>query len=572
MKTRVWALLILISLGLACTESDLRSSDDHMIDPAVLDGIFSDFAGSNGPGCAFAVSQAGQVIVTRAYGSANLEHDIQNTPETVFEPGSVSKQFTAAATILLALDGEISLDDDIRDYLPEIPDYGQMITIRHLLNHTSGLRDWGSIAGIGGWPRTTRVHTHGHMIDIASRQRALNYPPGQYYSYTNTGYNLQAVLIERVTGQTFEDFSQERIFQPLGMTKTQWRDDFNEIVQDRAVAYRNNGDGSWSQLMPFENVHGNGGLLTTVGDLLKFTHNLDTGATVGGTEFVAQMHQQGVLNSGREIDYASGLRIGEYKGVREVQHSGSTAGYRGHLTRFPDQEIAVSVMCNAASANVTAARLAYSVADLYLENTIDEQMVPIAGIELPTDKLRSFTGRYRHTRTNTALEIGLFDGILILQESNFGMGESVGTPLTPVSETRLEASALGATIEFENTSPGQRASATYTMDGDAARLEPVDDFAPTVAELAGYVGTYHSDEAEVTYTIAVRDGALAILDRYGRGQTLEPIYLDAFSVRAEIVMTGSLGTITFRRDDSGRIDGLSVSQGRVWNLRFERLQ
>ena len=143
------------------------------------------------------------------------------------------------------------------------------------------------------------------MLDIASRQRALNYPPGQYYSYTNTGYNLQALLIERVTGQTFEEFSQERIFQPLGMTKTQWRNDFSEIVKDRSVAYRRNSDGSWSQLMPFENVHGNGGLLTTVGDLLKFTHNLDTGATVGGPEFVAPMHQQGVLNSGREIDYAT---------------------------------------------------------------------------------------------------------------------------------------------------------------------------------------------------------------------------------------------------------------------------
>ena len=570
MKIHVWALLFPIALGLACTDQDRRSSGGHTIDSSAFDQIFADFVTSNGPGCAFAVSHAGQVIETRAYGSANLEHAIQNTPETVFEPGSVSKQFTAAATVLLALDGEISLDDDIRDYLPEIPDYGEVIEVRDLLNHTSGLRDWGSIAGIGGWPRTTRIHTHAHMLDIASRQRALNYPPGQYYSYTNTGYNLQAVLIERVTGQTFEEFSQERIFQPLGMTKTQWRNDFSEIVQDRSVAYRHNSDGSWSQLMPFENVHGNGGLLTTVGDLLKFTHNLDTGATVGGPEFVAHMHQQGVLNSGREIDYASGLRVGEYRGVREVQHSGSTAGYRGHLTRFPDQEIAVSVMCNAASAN--AGSLAHSVADLYLENTVDEQMVPIAGIELSTDKLQSFTGRYQNTRTNTAIGIVLSNGILFLQESNFGVEEPGGSPLTPVSETQLEARTLGATIEFENTSPGERSSATYTIDGDAVRLEPVDGFAPTIPELAGYAGKYHSDEAEVTYTIAVRDGALAILDRYDRGQTLSPIYPDAFSARAEIVMTGSLGTITFRRNDTGRIDSLSVSQSRVWDLRFEKVQ
>ena len=276
MKIGVWVLLLPISLGLACADSDLIPTNGRAIAPMEYDEIFADFIASDTPGCAFAVSHAGEIIEARAYGSANLEHDIPNTPETVFEPGSVSKQFTAAATVLLALDGEISLDDNIRDYLPEIPDYGEVIRVRDLLNHTSGLRDWGSIAGIGGWPRTTRIHTHTHMLDIASRQRALNYPPRQYYSYTNTGYNLQAVLIERVTGQTFEEFSQERIFQPLGMTKTQWRDDFSEIVQDRAVAYRHNGDGSWNQLMPFENVHGNGGLLTTVGDLLKFTHNLDT--------------------------------------------------------------------------------------------------------------------------------------------------------------------------------------------------------------------------------------------------------------------------------------------------------
>ena len=159
--------------------------------------------------------------MTRAFGMANLEWDIPNTGETVFEPGSVSKQFTAAATVLLALDGTISFDDDIRQYIPELPDYGEPITIRMLLNHTSGLRDWGSIAGIGGWPRTTRVHTHEHMLDIASRQRALNYQPGEYYSYTNTGYNLQAVMIERVTGMSFEEFSQERIFKPLGMTMVQ---------------------------------------------------------------------------------------------------------------------------------------------------------------------------------------------------------------------------------------------------------------------------------------------------------------------------------------------------------------
>lgn len=337
---------------------------------ASIDSIFQQFDGTRTPGCAVGVSDAHSIILERAYGMADLEHDVANAAGTVFEPGSVSKQFTAAATILLALDGKISLQDDIREYIPELPDYGEPVTIRHLLNHTSGLRDWGAVAGIEGWPRTTRVHTHIHMLDIASRQMSLNYPPGEYYSYTNTGYNLQAVLVERVSGMSFAEFSKKRIFEPLGMSRTEWRDDFTRIVKDRAIAYRRDSEGGWSMLMPFENVHGNGGLLTTVGDLLRFTHNLETG-DLGGPRFLEQMHRQGVLNSGTTIPYASGLFVGEYKGVREVQHSGATAAYRGFLTRFPDQGIAVAVMCNASNGN--AGGLARRVADLYLGDAITEE-------------------------------------------------------------------------------------------------------------------------------------------------------------------------------------------------------
>ncbi|KPJ90357.1 MAG: hypothetical protein AMS18_11130, partial [Gemmatimonas sp. SG8_17] len=330
---------------------------------AAVDKVFADFNAPDRPGCAVAVSEGGTELFARAYGMADLEHGIPNTPATVFEPGSVSKQFTAAATILLALDGKLSLNHDVREYIPELPDYGETITIRHLLNHTSGLRDWGSVAGIEGWPRTTRVHTHTHMLDIASRQKSLNYSPGEYYSYTNTGYNLQAVLVERVSGMSFAEFSRVRIFEPLGMTKTEWRDDFTRIVKDRAVAYSRTRDGAYRMNMPFENVHGNGGLLTTVSDLLRFTHNLETGE-LGGPEFLKEMHTQGVLNSGRTIQYASGLFIDQYKGIREVQHSGGTAGYRGFLTRFPDHGVAVAVMCNNGSAN--AGGLAHQVADLFL--------------------------------------------------------------------------------------------------------------------------------------------------------------------------------------------------------------
>jgi CubicO group peptidase (beta-lactamase class C family) len=317
---------------------------------AEVDRVFAQYASATSPGCAVGVAQDGRTILSKAYGMADLEHDVAATPATVYEAGSVSKQFTAAAVVLLAQQGKLSLSDDIRKYIPEVPDYGTPITIRHLLTHTSGLRDWGSVASIAGWPRTTRVHTHAHVLDIVSRQRALNYPPGTAYSYTNSGYNLLVILVDRVSGMPFAEFEKRNLFDPLGMTNTQWRDDFTRIVKNRAIAYSGGRGGGFSSDMPFENVHGNGGLLTTVGDLLIWTENLQTGK-LGGRAFVDEMHRQGVLTNGQTITYASGLMVGVYDSLPEVSHTGSTAGYRAFLARYPQQRLAIAVLCNIASAN-----------------------------------------------------------------------------------------------------------------------------------------------------------------------------------------------------------------------------
>jgi len=556
MKTRLWTLILPLAAGLACADTSGDDSSAGAGELGALDAVFADYSASDGPGCAFAVSRDGQQVMTRAYGMANREWDLPNTPETVFEPGSVSKQFTAAATILLALDGSIDLDDDIREYFPEMPDYGEPITVRMLIHHTSGLRDWGSVAGIHGWARTTRIHTHKHALDIASRQRALNYEPGRYYSYTNTGYNLQAMLVERVTGQTFDEFSQERIFGPLGMTKTQWRDDFTEIVEERSIGYRRGDDGEWHMLMPFENVHGNGGLLTTVGDLLRFTHNLDTGE-VGGPEFIRLMHEQGMLDSGRQISYAGGLFVGEYKGVREVQHSGGTAAYRGFLTRFPDHGLAVSVMCNVGEANPGG--LARAVAELYLGDAVGEDAPEDpAGADVDPARVAAFAGGYRDTRTGQFMELTV-DG------SSLRLGMGGGMSLAAMSETEF-ASPAGVSIVFDAAAGGgTRPGATMdTPVADDVRIEPVEGFEPTASDLAAYVGAYHSDEAEVTYWVEVEDGGLVLKDRYGDGPSLTPVYPDAFR------QGGS--TFIFRRDETGRVTQASLSQGRVWDLRFERMQ
>ncbi|MXW66464.1 MAG: beta-lactamase family protein [Gemmatimonadales bacterium] len=557
MKTPLWTLILPTAAGLACAGANPGGPPEGAPELTALDAIFADFAGSEGPGCAFAVSRDGQQVMSRAYGMADLEWHVPNTPETVFEPGSVSKQFAAAATILLALDGRIDLDDDIRAYFPEMPDYGEAVTVRMLIHHTSGLRDWGSVASIEGWPRWSRVHSHKHALDIASRQGALNYEPGRYYSYTNTGYNLQAMLIERVTGQTFDEFSQERIFRPLGMTKTQWRDDFTEIVDERSVGYRRGEDGEWHMLMPFENVHGNGGLLTTVGDLLRFTRNLDTGE-VGGPEFVRLMHEEGTLDSGWKTGYAGGLRVGEYKGVREVSHGGSTAAYRAFLTRYPDHGLAVSLMCNVAEADSRG--LVRRVAELYLADAMTEEpRVDATGVDVDPADVATFAGGYRDTRTGQYLEL-IADGSSLLMSGGPG-----GPPLAATSETGF-ASATGVSIAFEGpASAGERPPGIMDMPAaDGVRIEPVGPFEPTAADLAEYAGAYRSDEAEVTYRFEVEDGRLMFRDRYGDGAALEPLYPDAFGQESR--------TFIFRRDETGRVSQASLSEGRVWDLRFERVE
>src|SRR5262245_45011456 len=330
---------------------------------AKVDAVFTRWTGAT-PGCTVGVATGGKQVLERAYGMADLEHDVPNAPDTIFEAGAVSKQFTAAAVLLLARDGKLSLGAPVRKYVPELPDYGAPLTVRHMLTHTSGLRDWGSIESIAGWPRTSRAYTHAHVLDIVSRQKALNFTPGAEWSYSNTGFNLAAIIVSRVSGMPFADFVRDRIFTPRGMTHTSWRDDFTRIVKGRAVAYEER-DGVLHTEMPFENVYGNAALLTTVGDLLRWNENFVT-PVVGDAAFIDEEQRPGKFSDGRPHIYAFGLYARSYRGVREVSHSGSTAGYRAFLARYPDQHTSVALLCNVATAHPT--ELGHQVADIYVKN------------------------------------------------------------------------------------------------------------------------------------------------------------------------------------------------------------
>ena len=500
------------------------------------------------PGCAVGVSVDGKNVLEKGYGMADLEHETPNRAGTIFEAGSVSKQFTAAAVLLLVKDGKLKLDDPVRKYVPELPDYGAPLTIRHMLNHSSGLRDWGSVAGIGGWPRTTRVYTHAHVLDILSRQKSLNFPSGTRYSYSNSGYNLAAIIVSRVSGESFADFSRKRIFEPLNMTRTSWRDDFTRVVKGRAIAYSDAG-GTFRMNMPFENVHGNGGLLTTVGDLLRWTANFAR-PVVGDAAFVKEQQEPGRFNDGRAHGYALGLMIGPYKGVRQVGHSGSTAGYRAHLMEFPDQKVAVGVLCNVSSGAAT--QYAQTVADLYLGSAIKTDADSGASVNrytLKTEEIEAVVGLYRNTETGEPLTL-VRDGGSVRLEGGAALQAESGSRFTATNGRRIEidGNRLKLIDVYGSVEPHERVAPA--------------DMKPRL--LADYAGDYVSTEAEVTFTAAVENDTLVLERRPDTTIRLTPAYADGFR--------GGIGFVRFQRNASGQIIGLSISQDRVWDIRFSRIE
>ncbi len=312
----------------------LQAQTSHQAD---VDRIFAGF-NNHTPGCAVGISQKGSVVLKSGYGMADLERGVPISADTVFESGSVAKQFTAMTLMLLAQQGKVSLDDPLRKYLPEVPDYGTPLTIRHVLSHLSGLREWRLVATLSGIGEGTYVLSNRDLLRFASQQRGLNYDPGTTYSYTNTGFNILTILVERAlgNGKTFQDFTREAIFEPLQMTHTRWRDDFRAVVPGRALAYGPKPGGGWEQETPIENIIGAGGMLSTVGDWLLWNENF-THAKVGGPEIVKAQQTPATLTGGKTIAYAAGLTVGSVDGLREVSHGGSTGGYRTWLGRYPDQ-------------------------------------------------------------------------------------------------------------------------------------------------------------------------------------------------------------------------------------------
>jgi len=447
-----------------------KNSDEKSA--AAVDEVFSDLAKPGSPGCALGVYRDGKIIYAKGYGLANIEENVPINPQSVFDIGSTSKQFTAASILLLEKQGKLAVTDDVRKYLPELPDYGEKISILQLLNHTSGLRDYLTLMELAGI-NTDSVTTDEDALALINRQKALNFAPGSDWLYSNTGFFLLSVIVKRVSGKTLREFAAENIFTPLEMTHTQFRDDHASLIANRALAYdeREKKDGYTLNVSYFEQT-GDGAVHTSVEDLLKWDENFYS-PRVGGQDFLNELQERGKLNSGKVLDYAKGLFLQDYRGLHSVSHGGAWGGYRAELLRFPERHFSVACLCNVGNAHPT--KRAHEVADVYLgslmkpkeqRKTEEAEKKEKTEISLTAQQLQSYAGDYWSEELGVAYRLAVADGRIKV----VAMRDGSGSPrvnnfpaelLRSTGTDEFEVGKSGVTLHFNHAGPS---ASGFTLD------------------------------------------------------------------------------------------------------------
>lgn len=537
-------------------------------DEARVDQVFARWDRPDTPGCAVSVMRDGRIVYAHGYGSANLEYDIPITPSSVFHVASIAKQFTAMAVALLVSEGRVSWDDDIRRYVPEVPDFGSRITLGHLAHHTSGLRDQWSLLRMAGWRWGEDVVRQADVLDLTSRQRALNFEPGSAFLYSNTGYTLLAVVVERVSGQPFREFTDARIFAPLGMSQTRFEDDHTAIVRHRAYAYARGDDGVHRVSIPDFDTVGATGLLTTVEDLARWDRNFYT-AEVGGRDVLADLLRRGTLSGDRVISYAAGLAHGVYRGQPTVGHGGADAGYRAEFLRFPDRRLSVAVFCNFPSSDPD--RLVRAVADVYLEPTGSDEgelppgssaasdgeppasSDPVSPPATAVEALEELTGFYRREESDTPLHLIVREGALTILS---GGSADTFVPIGP-DQFRLGGSSTVGT--FDRSAGVVTLRLSGPLEGTFTRQPR---WRPTAVALASFAGSYYSADLAVQYALSVDGGRLVARQRKLGTLLLTPTYPGGFFTSGFY--------LAFTQGADGAVDGFTMSTARAWKVRFDR--
>jgi CubicO group peptidase (beta-lactamase class C family) len=518
---------------------------------ARVDQLFS-WATPDAPGCVIAAAKDGEKVIERAYGMANLEDGTPLTPNTVFDIGSVQKQFIAAAVLVLVEDGRVALADDIRTYFPELPDYGHRITVDHLLTHTGGIRDWTGLLNLSSGDEDA--------LTLVLRQRGLNFRPGDEWSYSNSGFLLLKEIVERTSGQSFNAFAQARMFEPLGMMSTMYGADVR-AAENHALAYRRQGDG-WRPAMMLGEARGPGALLTTAGDLLRWNAGLDEARL--GTFVTEKLQEPARLNNGRELGYGRALFLDENAGGRVIWHSGSADGYGAFLVRFPEQRISIALLCNGGdSTEGTNPRRIYELLApdvAALDNEPPAREDEAAGAPAPDVDVQGRAGLYFSEERGQYLRLGVDDGRLRIQG---------GPRLVTVSEDRFRNAegtlSFMSEDEFELRFTSPDAFDLVSMEGEATCYRRARPYAPTAAEMEAFAGRWQSDELGAVFTVEPGEGGLLVRLNGGppAGIEFEPVDTDTFQ-RARMI-------VRFRRGPDGGVVEMVHSNPVMRNVPFTRV-
>ncbi len=556
-RIRIPAMLVALALLLPLQRLVTQSS----FPAAAVDSVFAAYNRTDRPGCAVGVYRNGRVAYARGYGMADLNQGIAISPKTVFYIASTSKQFTAASIMLLVTQGKISLDDPVRKYVPELPAYADAVTLRHLVHHLSGLRDYLGLWYISGRLGGDEIPEEA-ALDLIVRQKALDFTPGSHWAYSNSNYFLLSVIVRRVSGQSLRDYSTRNLFEPLGMQDTHFHDDRTMIVPRRAEGYEPTGAGGYRIVRTSFALVGDGGLHTTVEDLAKWDENFFSNTVGGGASFVQRLYTRGILTTGDTTEYAAGLFLKPYRGLPTVSHGGSFIGYRAELLRFPSMHTSIGILCNDYTADPSA--MAQAVANVVLRAAFAKAAAPSAAVQsgaaarAPTTQRApdSYLGRFEFLPGVAASVERASTGLTMK-----AMGRDWA--LTALNDSTYAADGLPGTLAFRRLANGRTGlMASSTMDAPAPPLLPVPVL--SAADRAHVIGSYFSEELQATYVVKERDGRLMVRGGYGDWMPMEPFQPDQFS-------TGE-AKATVLRDKSGKVTALVLDAARMKNIQLVRVR
>lgn len=539
--------VILLFAGAACagTEAD----GVPMVSTAQVDTIFAQFDGPNSPGCAVAVYRAGEILLARGYGMADIGRREAISPATVFDIASNAKQFTALAVLLAEDDGLLSLDDAVQPYVPELPTFEAPITIRNLLHNTSGLRDFGDLLELRGTGIEARIDRD-EFFDLLRRQQSLNFAPGSRYMYSNTNWILLALIVERMAGIPFGDFLEERVLEPLGMRRTEIRISPRVTAPGLATTYTPLPDSGYRVNTAWAlttDIAGMGFLHTTVEDLAAWDGAFYGGGP-NGESIAERLYERGRLNSGEPTFYARGVMHGRYLRLPATFHGGQGGG-SSELIRFPTHRLSVAVLCNLYHTAVDSRDLALQVAALYLPKTdsVITRVPRVAGDPTPSE----FAGLYWIPEQARRAEFVARSGILV------EVSDDVEYPLTHLGDGAFQDAWESITFRRD----GSGGEGIHRATGEQYRLVrwPA---SPPAFDPTDYAGAYRSDDLGLAWTFVARGEDLFLERASARSMRVESAYVDAFTIPDAL--------LEFVRGVDGRVSGLSVSTARIVHLGFSR--